>query len=195
MLATACTAAAAWPAEGDGTPTLAVNISAGQLQDHHFAADVRTALRRSGLSGHRLILEVTESMLITDHPHVLDVLDDLKQLGVHIAVDDFGVGYSSLKQLRGLPIDSVKIDRSFVEQIDCGDQTSRPVINALLQLARDLNLTTVAEGIESDGQRAWLNANGCDTGQGYLLSRPLEAAAAAKLARGSGRLAASASGG
>jgi diguanylate cyclase (GGDEF)-like protein len=182
VLNTACQEAARWPAGQDGSPAVTVNVSPVQLQDSSFAADVRAALARAGLPGQRLVLEVTESMLIVDPTRALEMLDDLKRIGVRIAIDHFGVGYTSLNRLRTLPIDFVKIDKTFVDRITEDDGSARSIIEAILRLARDLHLTTVAQGIELNKQRDLLAAWGCDAGQGYLLCFPLSAEAAATLA-------------
>jgi diguanylate cyclase len=188
ILTAACQQAATWPATPDGSPYLAVNVSARQLTHQSFAADVRRALNASGLPGTRLVLEVTESMLISETVHTINVLGQLKDIGVRIAIDDFGVGYSSLSQLHNLPVDFVKIDKSFVDGIGTGtdpdkEAEGRAVIETILRLAHNLDLTTVAEGIEIKSQRDALTEMGCNSGQGFLLSVPLDPTAAATLAR------------
>lgn len=182
VLESACTEAASWPARADGSPTVAVNVSLSQLTNLAFADDVRRALATSGLPGDRLVLEVTEGSLMQDESRAVAVLNELRTMGVRVAIDDFGVGYSSLSRLDQLPIDFVKIDKSFVNQIGDGAKDGRPMVQAILRLARDLNLATVAEGIEVEAQRAALTAMGCDDGQGYLLSHPIDGTAAAALA-------------
>lgn len=183
VLDAACRQAMDWPTGADGAPTIAVNVSARQLTDPAFAADVRGVLAGTGLPGPRLVLEVTESALITDEMRSVDVLRELGGLGVRVAIDDFGVGYSSLSQLHRLPVHTVKIDKSFVDLIGDERNEGRPLIEAIVSLAKHLDLTTVAEGIEMSAQRDVLADIGCDNGQGFLLSRPLDASSASALTR------------
>jgi diguanylate cyclase (GGDEF)-like protein/PAS domain S-box-containing protein len=156
-------------------PTLAVNLSRAQLLQPGLAADVQDALRANGLSPQQLVLEVTESLAAQDE-QVLTTLHAIRALGVALSLDDFGTGYSSLSCLHALPVNFVKVDRSFVSQA----QTSayhRVLIEATIRMAQTLGLGTVAEGIETEGQASLMAELGCDKGQGYLYSRPLEAGA------------------
>jgi diguanylate cyclase (GGDEF)-like protein len=182
VLESACLAAQSWPAGADGPPTVAVNLSARQLQDPGLSCDVRAALARSGLAGERLVLEVTEGMLVLDPEQTVQVLNELKQMGVSIAIDDFGTGYSSLSHLRKFPVDILKIDKSFIDQLDGAHHEGPAFVEAIIRLARGLDVATVAEGIEDGAQREALTQMGCDVGQGFLLSRPLGERAAAGLA-------------
>jgi EAL domain-containing protein (putative c-di-GMP-specific phosphodiesterase class I) len=137
--------------------------------------DVAGILGRTGLPPRLLVLEITESVFAAERPGVLDVLARLRALGVRISIDDFGTGYSSLSMLRDLPVDELKIDRSFIQALsDHGDTT---LVEAIIKLSHDFDLATVAEGIEGEDQLASLIALGCDTGQGYLLGRPGPASA------------------
>lgn len=172
----ACRQAAAWATR---LPTLrwtAVNVSAAQLRDGSFVPFVRESLLRHGLDASRLCIEITESLALDDAPETADLLHQLRELGARIAVDDFGTGYSSLAYLRRLPIDRIKIDRSFVEGVGT-DPEATAVVRVIVELARSLHLSTVAEGIEDEVQSRTLAELGCDMGQGYLLARPLEPAA------------------
>ncbi len=182
-LEAACAAAMTWPATPAGPPTLAVNVSMRHLTDPSLLGDIRTALARSGLPAQRLVLEITESMLVRDPAQILEVLDELKRAGIAIALDDFGTGYSSLERLRRFPIDVVKIDKTFVEQLDGFNGDGRTFVQAILRLARELQLATIAEGIESESQREALQLMGCDSGQGFLLSRPLDVNAVSEFIR------------
>jgi len=182
VLETACLQAVTWPAAEDGSPAVSVNVSALQLGDGDLLADVRTALARSGLPATRLVLEITESMLVSDTDHTLAVLDELRRMGVRVGIDDFGTGYSSLSEVSRLPVDFVKIDKAFVDRVDDADGQGRAVIKSILDLAHSLDLTTVAEGIEVTTQRDALADMGCDNGEGYLLSHPIDARAATALA-------------
>jgi diguanylate cyclase (GGDEF)-like protein/PAS domain S-box-containing protein len=175
VLQTSCCAFAAMPfgPVRDQPPTLAVNLSRAQLRQPGLVADVQDALRANGLAPQQLVLEVTESLAAQD-ALVLSTLHDLRGLGVALSLDDFGTGYSSLSCLHELPVNYVKVDRSFVSQA----QTSayhRVLIEATIRMAQTLQLGTVAEGIETEGQAALMGALGCDKGQGYLFSKPLEA--------------------
>ncbi len=153
---------------------MAVNTSMRQFERPDFIDDVRDALEASGIPPSSLIIEMTETAIMHDADATLVVLDELKNLGVRIAIDDFGTGYSSLAYLRQFPVDSLKIDRSFIG----GGVDSRgagEMVHTLVALGNSLQLETLAEGIEHPAQLQHLRQEGCDSGQGYLLSRPLSA--------------------
>ncbi|HWQ15376.1 MAG TPA: EAL domain-containing protein [Roseiflexaceae bacterium] len=155
---------------------VAVNVSALQFTREGFVGRVRDALTTTGASPERLELELTESMVMSDFPQALETIRQLKALGVHIAIDDFGTGYSSLSYLQRLPIDTIKIDRTFLEGVDAaGGQgaNSRALLQAIVSLAHTLGMGVVAEGVETEGQRAVLQQIGCDWMQGYLFSPPM----------------------
>jgi diguanylate cyclase (GGDEF)-like protein/PAS domain S-box-containing protein len=156
---------------------LAVNLSRAQLGRPALVEDVRRVLATSGMRAEQLQLEVTESLAAQDE-RVQGTLRELKQLGVRLALDDFGTGYSSLACLHQLPVDTVKVDRSFVAHAETVEY-HRVLIEATIRVARTLGMATVAEGIETEGQAALMQALQCDYGQGYLFSRPLEAPALA----------------
>ena len=158
-------------ADGMRLRRMSVNISATELRAG-FTELVEAALARHQIAPHRLDLEITESTLVNDRASTIEVLTSLRALGVTISVDDFGVGYSSLSQLRRLPIDSLKIDRSFVAEI-CSNAQDRAIVTAIVTMARSLDLRTVAEGAESKEQLSMLKALGCDAVQGYIIARPL----------------------
>jgi EAL domain-containing protein (putative c-di-GMP-specific phosphodiesterase class I) len=173
VLRRACIDALSWPvAPGEQPLTIAVNLATAHLAEAGVVADVRSALDASGLDPARLVIEITETGLMDDPDAVLRALLDLKALGVRLAVDDFGTGYSSLSYLRRFPIDVLKVDKSFVDEIT-GNEESRALVDAILGMARTLGMSTVAEGIEDGRQLDSLTALGCDNGQGYLLSRPV----------------------
>jgi EAL domain-containing protein (putative c-di-GMP-specific phosphodiesterase class I) len=176
VLRRACADARSWAraARGGPPPDVSLNISARQLQQSKIVDDVGAALRASGLDPERLILEITESVLMQDTETAIQRLGALKALGVRIAVDDFGTGYSSLNYLSRFPIDIIKIDKSFVDGIATGGEGTA-VPRAIVQLARSLRLQTVAEGIERADQLRRLVAMGCRMGQGFLLGEPLDA--------------------
>lgn len=164
---------AAWDAAAVHVPAIAVNISSSELRPG-FADAVEAALDRHGLAPGRLEIEITESALTSDGVDTLSMLHRLRELGVRIAVDDFGVGYSSLGQLRRLPIDTLKIDRSFVTELEESPEDAA-VVSAIVTMAGALGLRTIAEGAETEGQFAVLERIGCDCVQGYFVSRPMNA--------------------
>jgi diguanylate cyclase (GGDEF)-like protein/PAS domain S-box-containing protein len=151
---------------------MSINISARQLQHEAFLTDVRDATDRAGIDPHRLTLEITETALMRDTVATIDLLAALKQLGVHLAFDDFGTGYSSLSYLRRFPVDVVKIDRSFIEEVGKGAEESA-LPDAIIALCQALRIECVAEGIELRRQLTHLQAVGCHAGQGFYFSRPL----------------------
>ncbi len=160
-----------WAARGIDV-SASVNVSARQLADCSFVADVEEALRLTGLAPERLTLELTESALMEDTQRSGEVLDGLKALGVRLAVDDFGTGYSSLSYLQRFPIDVLKIDRSFVADIGAGS-VDRSLAQAIVSLAHSLELIAVAEGVETEAQATLLSELGCELAQGYHYSRPV----------------------
>lgn len=152
--------------------TLAINLSVKDLMQQDLYSKLTELVDRIGLPGELLELEITESTLM-DHPELMITeLNKIKQMGVTIAVDDFGSGYSSLNYLKRLPVDVLKIDRSFVKDIE-SDPSDSAIVSGIIALAKSLNMSTVAEGVETDGQRAILQQLGCDNFQGYLVSKPL----------------------
>jgi diguanylate cyclase (GGDEF)-like protein len=164
----ACRCAAHWPSE----LKIAVNLSPIQFSASNLSEVVRHALAETGLQPHRLELEITEGVFMTNNESTLSTLRQLKQLGVRISLDDFGTGYSSLSYLRSFPFDKIKVDRSFVS--DLAEGTEHVVIvQAVVSVARALGMTILAEGIETVGQYEFLAALDCDEGQGYLFSPPV----------------------
>jgi diguanylate cyclase (GGDEF)-like protein/PAS domain S-box-containing protein len=151
---------------------VSVNVSARQFRTPGFVDQVRAALTEAGARPEWLLLEITESLVLRDAEQVWADLETLRALGVRIAIDDFGTGYSSLSYLRQMPVDVLKIDKSFIDDILASKQ-QRALVNAIVTLARNLDLTVVAEGIEDAAQRAMLARMGCPYGQGYLFSRPI----------------------
>jgi len=152
--------------------SVAVNLSVRSLADEGFAAQVADALARYDVPARLLTFELTESAVMADPQRALPILGELHELGIELAVDDFGTGYSSLAYLRRLPVDQVKIDKSFVFGMgtDLGDLA---VVRSIVELGHSLGLSVVAEGVEDDASRDQLEAMGCDVAQGYLISRPL----------------------
>ena len=161
---------------------ITVNVSAVEFRDKGFVESVRTSLSETGLEARYLGLELTEGVLMEDAESTAAVLQELKVMGVHLAVDDFGTGYSSLSYLRQFPIDVLKIDQSFVHQIS-GDPDDSSIVSAIINMGKSLKHLVVAEGIETREQREYLQSQSCAEGQGYLFSRPLAAAQFAQLLR------------
>jgi EAL domain-containing protein (putative c-di-GMP-specific phosphodiesterase class I) len=164
-----------WQVRYPATPQIqiSVNLSGRQLQHSELVADVITALDTAGLEPQTLILELTESVLLSDHDAALRTLQELRSLGIGLALDDFGTGYSSLAQLRHFPVDILKMDRSFVAGIGNGIADGA-ILRAIIGLASSLSLMTIGEGVERAEQLAALNAMGCQAGQGFYLSKPLD---------------------
>jgi diguanylate cyclase (GGDEF)-like protein len=181
VLETACAAASTWAAQHGGALTIAVNLSARQLQDPQLVDDVRSVLSVTGLPPTQLVLEITESALMTDPAGATTKLAALRALGVRIAIDDFGTGHSSLSYLRQFRVDILKVDKSFVDLLANPASEGTALVTTILQLAHDLGLTTIAEGIEHVVQRQALTELGCDQAQGDLLSPPLTADSARRL--------------
>jgi len=176
VLEQACREAAGWP----GDTYVAVNLSAIQLRDVEFCAEIARILERTGLAPGRLQIEITEAVLLADSATIARSLATLREMGIGIALDDFGTGYSSLRSVRAFRPDKIKIDRSFVREIDA-DEQSRIVVGAVIALARSLGISTVAEGVETEEQSRLLLAYGCVEGQGYHFSRPRPAGEVAAL--------------
>jgi EAL domain-containing protein (putative c-di-GMP-specific phosphodiesterase class I) len=168
--------AARWLKLGMAVGPIAVNLSSIQFEAAGFVDSLLQMLPRAGVTGQALELELTERMLMDDIGEVKRRLQRLKAMGVRIAVDDFGTGYSSLAHLKELPIDKVKIDRSFVHDLPASAD-SAAITRAIIQMGRSLGMTVMAEGVENEAQRAFLAAQGCDELQGLLISPPLTATA------------------
>lgn len=171
VLQTASEQLKVWHDAGFGGLSMAVNLSVRQFQQMDIPSLVRKVLAAIGLSPEYLILELTESLLMSHSESIASALDELKALGARLSLDDFGTGYSSLSYLKRYPIDEVKIDRSFIDDVTlCPHNAS--ITKAILAMARSLNMHTVAEGVETEGQLTFVRENGCDAIQGYFFSRP-----------------------
>ena len=168
VLRTACREAVTW----SRTQTVSVNVSAVQFKNPNFVSTVLSALGESGLDPRRLELEITESVMLDARGTAFGMLQNLRKLGVRVALDDFGVGYSSLGYLRSFPFDRIKIDQSFVRGMT-DDPVGRAIVRVIASLAQTLGMTTVAEGVETEEQMARIAADGCTDAQGYLISRPM----------------------
>lgn len=172
VLWTACRQMKKWHEAGHGSLRLAVNLSARQFQHPKLTHMVETVLRDTAFDPHWLELEITESLSIRDVDLTIGRLSHFRKLGIRASLDDFGTGYSSLGHLRVLPIDSVKVDRSFIVDLR-QDGAERMIVQAIVTMAQALNLRVVAEGVETEAQRRILKSLGCDEMQGYVFSRPL----------------------
>ena len=175
VLRTACNEAARWSKRFPGLEDaiLSVNVSPQEfspgLLDH-----VRDALSQSGLEPSKLRLEITETALVQDVEKTMELMLRLKVMGVRLSIDDFGTGYSNLWRLKNLPVDVLKIDRSFVSRVDTDPQAAK-IVAAFIQLGQGLGMTTLAEGIETEGEWRFLAEQGCELGQGFYFSRPVPA--------------------
>ena len=180
VLGEACRQARAWLDDGLLLGTMAVNISAIEFRDESFLEGVFATLQDAGLDPKSLELELTESVLMKHAESTASLLETLRARGVKMAVDDFGTGYSSLSYLRKFPIDTLKIDQSFVRQITTiPDETT--IVTAVISMGRSLKLRVVAEGVETQAQMEFLRAHECDEAQGYYFSRPVPPQQFAKL--------------
>jgi diguanylate cyclase (GGDEF)-like protein/PAS domain S-box-containing protein len=176
VLQTACVQLVAWAASPQMAKLkLSVNVSERQFQQETFVDDVRTVLRQSGADPARLKLELTESLLVSNVERIIEKMATLKAMGVSFSLDDFGTGYSSLSYLKRLSLDQLKIDQSFVRDV-LTDSNDAAIAVTVVALARSLGLDVIAEGVETEGQRDFLERNGCYAFQGYLFSRPIPAA-------------------
>ena len=173
VLSSACSQLARWSEDPKlAQLTLAINVSARQFSEPNFVQDVLDTLKRSGGNPKLLVLELTESMLVGNYESVIEKMTVLRGIGIRFALDDFGTGYSSLSYLNRLPLDQLKIDRSFVESIP-DDVSACAIVRTVIALGKTLHLRVIAEGVETKEQLEFLKDNGCNLYQGYLLSRPL----------------------
>lgn len=175
VMQTACRQMKIWQNAGFGDLRVSVNLSAKQFSDENLVASIATMLHETALDPRFLELELTESLVMTDVDGGFKILQALKLLGISLAVDDFGTGYSSLAYLKRLPIDTLKIDRSFVSDITCGVDDA-VIVTSIISLAHNLRLSVVAEGVETNEQLLFLQLNGCDEIQGFRFSHPVSAA-------------------
>jgi diguanylate cyclase (GGDEF)-like protein/PAS domain S-box-containing protein len=172
VLRTACAQRVAWREAGLGDFAIAVNLSMRQLRQPTLGEMVKSVLKETGLEPKYLELEITEGIMMGDNKIALRFLDEMHELGVHLSIDDFGTGYSSLNYLKKLPVDKLKIDQSFVSDIET-DESDAAIIRSIISLGHRLNLRVIAEGVEKQEQLDFLHIRGCDEIQGYFYSRPL----------------------
>jgi len=171
VLKTACAQNVVWQDQGLPKVCMAVNLSMRQLMDDNLMQDIRTALQDSGLAPNLLELEITESMLMQNPERIIRILTEIKNLGIRLAIDDFGTGYSSLAQIRHFPIDTLKVDRSFIHDLSKNSE-DKTITEAIIAMGKTLSLTVVAEGVETEEQDAFLRSHACDEMQGYYFSKP-----------------------
>ena len=172
VLRSACMQNKAWQEAGYGPFVVSVNLSSRQFDQKNLIEVVTQALRDADLDPRYLELEITESTIMRDPDEAITILYILQSMGIKISIDDFGTGYSSLNYLKRIPLDSLKIDRSFIMHIE-SSASDQAIIKAIIALAHSLGLNVIAEGVETDRQFVFLRECGCDELQGYLLSRPL----------------------
>jgi len=175
VLREACRQARIWQDAGLFFKRVSVNFYAPEFRAEGFIAGVRDALNDSGLAARYLDIELTEGVLMSDPESAVAIFQELKAMGIHVAVDDFGTGYSSLSYLSQFPIDVLKIDQSSVQQIS-GNPHDAAIVSAIIDLGKNLEQSVIAEGIETPEQLAFLKSRHCPEGQGYLFSQPLDAA-------------------
>jgi diguanylate cyclase (GGDEF)-like protein len=180
VLQEACRAAVALQQPGRPHVAMSVNVAVAQLAAPGFVELVQAALADSGLAPQQLVLEITETAVLAGADVVAPLLAQLRAMGIRIAIDDFGTGYSSLSYLRDLPVDILKVDKSFVDHV-VGDEQGASLAEAIIAMGQSLHLTTVAEGVEDRDQADWLTSAGATYGQGYLWSRPVPLVQAAAL--------------
>ncbi len=172
VLKEACAQNMAWQRRGLRPVTMAVNLSPRQFADGHLLQDVDEALMASGMSPVLLQLEVTESMVMRNVSRAIKILDAIQSRGIRLAIDDFGTGYSSMSLMKQFPIDTIKIDRSFVRDLPV-DSEDQAIAQAIISMGKALGMTVVAEGVETPEQQAFLRSHACDEMQGFLFSKPL----------------------
>ncbi|HLE18037.1 MAG TPA: bifunctional diguanylate cyclase/phosphodiesterase, partial [Syntrophales bacterium] len=174
VLKNACAQANAWRLKGYADVRFSVNISMRQFKEKDFVATLTNILNETGLPPGCLEIELTESVIMTDVEHTLKILQDLKKLGIRLSIDDFGTGFSSLSYLKSMPIDVIKIDRSFIRDIP-SDEDDIAITTAIINMAHSLEIEVIAEGVETFEQFELLRKLGCDNVQGYLFMKPASA--------------------
>ncbi|MDO8412477.1 MAG: EAL domain-containing protein [Gallionellaceae bacterium] len=176
----ACQQLQNWHKQGYDIPKLAINLSVKQFRQKTLAATILRIMANSGIAAHRIELEITESLLMENVDDAIETLRELNKLGMAISIDDFGTGYSSLSYLKRFPIDTLKIDHSFVMDI-ATDPDDASIVKAIITLAHSMQMKVIAEGVETDAQLAFLRQHGCDQYQGYYFSQPLSATEVIKI--------------
>jgi len=182
VMNTVCRQNIAWQKEGLPPVCVSINLSLRQLTDDHLLSDIKSALDQSGLAPHLLELEITESMVMHNPTAFIELLCKIKDMGVRLAIDDFGTGYSSLAQIKRFPIDTIKVDRSFIRNLTVNSE-DKAITEAIITMGKSLSLTVVAEGVETAEQKEFLQDHVCDEMQGFCFSKPVRANEFAELLR------------
>src|SRR5690606_5076156 len=175
VLRQVCADGQRWLSAGLCFGRLAVNVATPQIERADLLGALYAVLAESGFPAQNLEVEITESVIMANAERTQQVIEEIKKLGISTAIDDFGTGYSSLAYLKELPIHSLKIDRAFIRDLP-DNSTSATITRAIISLGHNLGYRVIAEGIETEAQWSFLQAEGCDEGQGYLLARPMPAA-------------------
>jgi EAL domain-containing protein (putative c-di-GMP-specific phosphodiesterase class I) len=172
VLRTACAQNVAWQRQGLPPICVAVNLSMRQFADPDLLTDITAALKDTGMAPEQLELELTESMVMQNIERTVKLLTAIKNMGVRLAIDDFGTGYSSLAQIKRFPLDTLKVDRSFIRELQHHGE-DQAITEAIIAMGKTLSLTVVAEGVETPEQEQFLRAHACDEMQGYYFSKPV----------------------
>jgi EAL domain-containing protein (putative c-di-GMP-specific phosphodiesterase class I) len=175
VLRTACRQNRDWQHAGYGPLRMAVNLSARQFAQPGLAREIERVLEETGLAPNSLEIELTESLVMVDVEGAIRIMGELKRMGVKLSIDDFGTGYSSLSYLRRFPVDVLKIDRSFVRDID-GSEDGAAMVGAIIELARGLRMRVIAEGVETEAELDYLKLRGCDEVQGHVYAQAVSGA-------------------
>src|SRR6185436_3645051 len=162
----------AWQRAGLAPVCVAVNLSPRQFADENLLMDIDTVLQETGMDPSLLELEITESMVMGNVDRAARLLGAIKERGIRLAIDDFGTGYSSLAQIKRFPIDTLKVDRSFIRELQT-DPEDRAITQAIISMGKTLSLTVVAEGVETEEQQTFLREHACDEMQGFYFSKPI----------------------
>jgi diguanylate cyclase (GGDEF)-like protein/PAS domain S-box-containing protein len=182
VIKTACAQNVSWQQQGLPPVCMAVNLSLRQLMNENLLQDIKSTLKETGMMPNLLELEVTESMVMHNPAHFIPILSKIKDIGVRLAIDDFGTGYSSLAQIKNFPIDTIKVDRSFIRNLP-QDVENKAITEAIIVMGKNLSLTVVAEGVETQEQERFLKEQVCDEMQGFYFSKPVEPESFAELLR------------
>lgn len=182
VMKTACAQNVAWQKQGLPPVCMSINLSLRQLTDDNLLEDIKSVLKETGMAPNLLELEVTESMVMHNSPRMIALLSKIKEIGMRLAIDDFGTGYSSLAQIKNFPIDTLKVDRSFIRNLP-SDSEDKAITEAIISMGKTLSLTVVAEGVETFEQENFLREHICDEMQGYYFSKPVSAEEFADLLR------------
>jgi EAL domain-containing protein (putative c-di-GMP-specific phosphodiesterase class I) len=175
ILRKACQQIKIWQAQHEKKFTVSVNISPKQFAIESTHHHLKNIINQSGIDKSGIVLEITEDVLMTEHEDLLDMLDELRRSGIELSLDDFGTGFSSLSYLQQYPLSELKIDRSFITSLGAKPE-SQTIVNAIISMAKGLNLKVVAEGVETQIHRDILSSLGCDIFQGYYYAKPMSVA-------------------